>query len=103
MPELTDAILEKLFKKREQLDALIQKRQTLQKEKERKADTRRKIILGGVCLKIMKENPQSKTNMLERVKASIKPEEYERLFSVLENEAEDASIKDSKEKTGKDI
>ena len=93
MSEVTDAILEKLLKKRKQLDALIQKRQALHKEKERKADTRRKIILGGVCLNIMRENPQSKANMLERVKASIKPEEYKRLFEALEEETTEGTAK----------
>lgn len=50
----TSAILEKLLQKKEQLAARIQKQQAIQKEKDRKTDTRQKIVIGGMVKKAMK-------------------------------------------------
>lgn len=49
--------IEQLKKKREQLDARIQKIEATQKAKEKKQDTRRKILVGAYYLdKAKKEN-----------------------------------------------
>lgn len=81
MGEVTDKALQNLLKKREQLEAKIQKRMAVQNEKKRKEDTRRKIIAGGVCLKLMQDDEHLKNRILAKIKSTIKPQEFERLFS----------------------
>lgn len=84
MSEIPDIILEKLLKKKTQLDASIKKRMALQKERDRKADTRRKIIIGGVCLNFMEEDEQLREKVMKKVKSTVKPEDFERLFGLKE-------------------
>lgn len=84
MGEVTDKALQNLLKKREQLEAKIQKRRAIQNENKRKEDTRRKIITGGVCLKLMQEDEHLKNRILAKIKSTIKPQEFERLFLDLE-------------------
>lgn len=84
MSEIPDIILEKLLKKKTQLDASIKKRMALQKERDRKADTRRKIIIGGVCLNFMEEDEQLREKVIKKVKSTVKPEDFERLFGLKE-------------------
>jgi large subunit ribosomal protein L7/L12 len=81
MGEVTDKALQNLLKKREQLEAKIQKRMAVQNEKKRKEDTRRKIIAGGVCLKLMQDDEHLKNRILAKIKSTTKPQEFERLFS----------------------
>ena len=61
--------LEKLTKKREQLNAKIQAIKTKEAANKRKEDTRRKILIGGVVLKMLKtgEMPQERlTQILDK-------------------------------------
>ncbi|TWB34328.1 hypothetical protein [Nitrospirillum pindoramense] len=51
--------LEELRKKREELDARIQAVSTRQKNEQRKADTRRKVIAGALALEHLEKNSES--------------------------------------------
>ena len=58
--------LDQLTKKREQLNAQIQALKVKENKKKRKEDTRRKILIGGVVLKMLKEGemPQERLNQI---------------------------------------
>lgn len=84
MPKISEAILEKLLKKKTQIDARIKKQLALQKEQDRKVDTRRKIITGGVCLNLMEEDELLRKKVMEKIKATTKEEEFKRLFDLKE-------------------
>lgn len=51
--------LEALIKRREQLDAQIQVESARRKDEQRKADARRKIIVGALAIEHMDKNPTS--------------------------------------------
>ena len=60
--------LEKLIEKRKQIDAQIQKASAIERTKKRKADTRRKIIVGALAIENMEMHPNgSFTRELQRV------------------------------------
>lgn len=63
---MTDSKLEQLTRKREQIDAKIQAIKARENQRKRKTDTRRKILIGGVVLKMIKtgEMPQERLNQL---------------------------------------
>lgn len=52
--------LEKLTKKKKQIEAQIAKLKTQEKKKERKEDTRRKIILGGFLMAQIEKDEEAK-------------------------------------------
>lgn len=62
MPRST---IEDLKKQREQLTARINREKAREKEKQRKLDTRRKIIIGGVMLKHMECDANFKETIIE--------------------------------------
>lgn len=51
--------LEALIKRREELDAQIQVESARRKDEQRKADARRKIIVGALAIEHMDKNPTS--------------------------------------------
>jgi hypothetical protein len=63
--ELSMDALAKLKAQREKLNARIQKMEALEKERERKQDTRRKILIGAYYLdKARQENTMAELNQL---------------------------------------
>ena len=54
---MTTTRLEKLIAKRKQIDAQIQKANAVERQKRRKADTRRKIIAGALAIEHMELHP----------------------------------------------
>lgn len=65
------ADVEKLKEKRRQLDARIQKIESLEKTKQRKEDTRRKIIVGGALLAFAAREPKFKENLYRHLEKLI--------------------------------
>ena len=63
---MTTSKLDQLTKKREQLNAQIQALKVKENKKKRKENTRRKILIGGVVLKMLKEGemPQECLNQI---------------------------------------
>lgn len=63
---MTTSKLDQLTKKREQLNAQIQALKAKENKKKRKDDTRRKILIGGVVMKMLKtgEMPQERLNQI---------------------------------------
>tara|TARA_B100001245_G_scaffold200565_1_gene160442 strand:- start:300 stop:539 length:240 start_codon:yes stop_codon:yes gene_type:complete len=63
---MTTSKLDQLTKKREELNAQIQALKTKENQKKRKEDTKRKILIGGVIIKMLKngEMPQERLNQL---------------------------------------
>lgn len=56
---MTTTRLEKLIAKRKQIDAQIQQANAIDRVKRRKADTRRKIIVGALAIENMELHPHS--------------------------------------------
>ncbi len=79
--------LEVLEKKRAQIQAQIKDVQAREKKQQRKLDTRRKIIAGGILLKHMEENTHDEvsTKMHSLFQNYVKPKDRH-LFDILENE-----------------
>jgi hypothetical protein len=63
---MTISKLDQLTKKREELNARIQVLKAKENQKKRKEDTKRKILIGGVIMKMLKtgEMPQERLNQL---------------------------------------
>ena len=58
--------LDQLLKQQEQLKARIQKERAKQKKSDRKADTRRKILVGSLALSHMEKDSEFKS-FIERI------------------------------------
>jgi hypothetical protein len=63
---MTTSKLDQLTKKREELNAQIQALKAKENQKKRKDETRKKILIGGVVMKMLKtgEMPQERLNQL---------------------------------------
>mgnify|MGYP000356661164 FL=1 len=63
---MTISKLDQLTKKREELNARIQVLKAKENQKKRKEDTKRKILIGSVVMKMLKtgEMPQERLNQL---------------------------------------
>ena len=61
---MTTSKLDQLTKRREELNAQIQILKAKENQKKRKEDTKRKILIGGVIMKMLKtgEMPQERLN-----------------------------------------
>lgn len=59
--------LEQLLKKREQLNAQIQKVKTKEASQKRKEDTRRKILLGALMMEMMERGELDKNKIRKRL------------------------------------
>jgi large subunit ribosomal protein L7/L12 len=59
--------LEQLLKKREQLNAQIQKVKTKEASIKRKSDTRRKILLGALVMEMMDSGELDKNKIMKRL------------------------------------
>lgn len=89
---LSDTLL-KLKAQREKLNARIQKMEALEKERERKKDTRRKILIGAYYLdKARNENKMDELNQL--MMNFLTRESDKVLFSMEESSLNQASPSD---------
>jgi len=63
---MTTSKLDQLTKRREELNAQIQAFKAKENQKKRKEDTKRKILIGSVVMKMLKtgEMPQERLNQL---------------------------------------
>ena len=63
---MTTSKLDQLTKRREELNAQIQALKAKENQKKRKDDAKRKILIGGVVMKMLKtgEMPQERLNQL---------------------------------------
>jgi large subunit ribosomal protein L7/L12 len=59
--------LEQLLKKREQLNAQIQKVKSKEASIKRKSDTRRKILLGALMMEMMERGELDRNKILKRL------------------------------------
>lgn len=59
--------LDELLKKREQLNAQIQKERNKQTQQQRKEDTRRKILLGALMISMLKKGELDEKKILKRL------------------------------------
>lgn len=71
--------LEKMKQQREQLNARIQKMEAAQKSKEKKKDTRRKILIGAYTLDQARKDGSEK-QLYEKVKQYLTRETDKQLF-----------------------
>ena len=74
--------LEELLKKREQLNAQIQKERNKQTQQQRKEDTRRKILLGVLVMEMMKKGELDEKNILKRLDGFLTKELDRKLFEL---------------------
>ena len=59
--------LDDLLKKREQLNAQIQKEKNKRSQQERKEDTRRKILMGALMMEMMKKGELDEKKIMKRL------------------------------------
>jgi len=76
-----DKSIDKLWLKKSQLDAQIQKEVALQKEAFIRADTRKKIILGDILINLMRENEPLAKEVDDMLKSTLKESEYNKYFN----------------------
>lgn len=72
--------LEDLLKKREQINAQIQKARARQNAQERKEETRRKILLGALVKEMMKKGELDENLILKRLEGFLTREIDRKLF-----------------------
>ena len=73
--------LDDLLKKREQLNAQIQKEKNKQSQQKRKEDTRRKILLGALMMDMMKKGELDEKKILKRLDGFLTKEMDRKLFA----------------------
>lgn len=74
--------LERLLKQQEQLKARIALLQAREKQEERKKDTRRKILLGGIILAKVKRGEWPQAKLVELLDRELKEERDRALFDL---------------------
>ena len=72
--------LDDLLKKREQLNAQIQKERNKQSQQKRKEDTRRKILLGALMVEMMKKGELDEKKILKRLDVFLTKDIDRKLF-----------------------
>ena len=72
--------LDDLLKKREQLNAQIQKERNKQSQQKRKEDTRRKILLGSLMMDLMKKGELEEKKIMKRLDGFLTKETDRKLF-----------------------
>ena len=73
-PSVASEKLQKLKSKQAELQAQIEQEQARLSTQQRKADTRKKVILGGAVLRILAEESPEQRWLLERLDALIRRE-----------------------------
>ena len=76
--------LEELLKKREQLNAQIQKERNKLYSQQRKEDTRRKILLGALMLEMMKKGELDEKKIIQRLSGFLTKDIDRKLFDLPE-------------------
>lgn len=74
--------LEALERRQRQLTAQIEREQAKAREQARKADTRRKIVLGGTVLKAIKEGAIAEDQVYELLDQFVKSSRDRKLFNL---------------------
>lgn len=75
--------LELLKEKRDQLNAQIQSIAAKEQAKKRKEDTRRKVLIGAVMLKMVKEGEYSEAQLLEHLDKHLVKQSERDLFGLV--------------------
>ena len=81
--------LEEITRKRDQLNAQIQQLKARERSEERKRDTRRKILIGGVILKLVKRGDWTQTQLQELLDRELILDRDRILFDLPPKEGED--------------
>ena len=76
--------LDELLKKREQLNAQIQKERNKQSQQQRKEDTRRKILLGALMMEMIKKGELDEKKILKRLDSFLTKNIDRKLFALPE-------------------
>ena len=74
--------LESLLKKREQLNAQIQKIKSKEAVQKRKEDTRRKILLGALLMEMMENSELDKNKIKKRLDSFLTRDIDRKLFDL---------------------
>ena len=74
--------LDDLLKKREQLNAQIQKERNKHSQQKRKDDTRRKILLGSLMMEMMKKGELDEKKIRKRLDGFLTKEIDRKLFDL---------------------
>ena len=74
--------LDELLKKREQLNAQIQKERNKQSQQQRKEDTRRKILLGSLMMEMMKKGELDEKKVLKKLDGFLTKDIDRKLFAL---------------------
>ena len=74
--------LDELLKKREQLNAQIQKERNKHTQQQRKEDTRRKILLGALMIEMMKKGELDEKKVLKRLSGFLTKDIDRKLFNL---------------------
>ena len=76
--------LEKLTKQREQLNAKIQAVKTKKARQDRKDDTRRKVLIGSVVMKMVREGEMPQERLTQLLDKHLEKEADRTLFKLSE-------------------
>ena len=74
--------LNDLLKKREQLNAQIQKERNRHSQQKRKEDTRRKILLGSLMMEMMKKGELDEKKIRKRLDGFLTKDADRKLFDL---------------------
>ena len=74
--------LEDLLKKREQLNAQIQKERNKHTQQKRKEDTRRKILLGALMMEMMKKGELDEKKIMRKLDSFLTKDIERKLFDL---------------------
>ncbi len=74
--------LEDLLKKREQLNAQIQKERNKHTQQQRKEDTRRKILMGALVMEMMKKGELDEKKIRKRLDGFLTKDIDRKLFNL---------------------
>ncbi len=81
--------LDEITKKRDQLNAQIQQIKARERSEDRKRDTRRKILIGGVILKLVKRGDWTQTQLQELLDRELTGDSERILFDLALKGSED--------------
>lgn len=76
--------LDELLKKREQLNAQIQKERNKHTQQQRKEDTRRKILLGALMMSMIKKGELDEKKILKKLDGFLTKDIDRKLFDLPE-------------------
>jgi hypothetical protein len=79
---MTEKRLEQLTKKRDHINAQIQQIKAREKGEDRKRDTRKKILIGGTILKLVKQGEWTEAQLLELLDRELSLDRDRLLFGL---------------------